>query len=465
MPATTTTTPDLLDEANRLEAVKSYNILDTLPEQEYDELTQLASHICQTPIALISLIDERRQWFKSTHGLAIQESPRAVAFCNHTIQSPQDVFVVPDSRLDERFAENPLVTDDPNVVFYAGVPLVDDQGYALGSLCVIDRKPNQLSAAQLSALKVLAKQVVNLFILRKQNQLLNAHQAEMQQTITYLADTQHHLTQSETSYRQLAEELEERVQQRTQELEQANRELKRSNDNLQQFAYVASHDLQEPLRKIQSFGALLQEHLGKHVDEQAADYLNRMISAATRMSLLITDLLTFSRLSTRQRPPESVDLQRIVANTLDTLSLQISQRNAQITVQPLPTVLGDETQLTQLLQNLLSNAIKFTPPEQTPQIQISHTLLNRAELPAQLRPTSNAERFHQIDVRDQGIGFDPKYLDRIFQVFQRLHTKHQFAGTGIGLAICERVATNHSGCLTAHSQPGQGATFSIYLPA
>lgn len=464
MPANVTTMPNLLDEANRLEAVKSYNILDTLPEKEYDELTQLASHICQTPIALISLIDEQRQWFKSAHGLDLQESPRAIAFCNHTIQSPQDVFVVPDSRLDERFAQNPLVTNDPNVIFYAGVPLVDDQGYALGSLCVVDRKPNQLSSAQLSALKVLARQVVNLFILRKQNQLLNENQVELQKTIVYLADTQQHLIQSETNYRQLAQELDERVQQRTQELEQANQELKRSNDNLQQFAYVASHDLQEPLRKIQSFGALLQEHLSIQVDEQVTDYLRRMTSAADRMSVLINDLLSFSRLSTRQRALEPVALQKVISNVLDTLSWQIDQRNARITVAALPTVLGDETQLAQLFQNLLSNAIKFTPAETAPQIQIDHVLVTRAELPAQFRPTGNADRFHQINVCDQGIGFDIKYLDRVFQVFQRLHTKNKFAGTGIGLAICERVATNHSGCLTAISEPGKGATFSLFLP-
>lgn len=161
------------DESNRIEALKSYDILDTLPESDYDAITTLASEICQTPIALISLVDDKRQWFKSNHGLDTRETPREFSFCAHSILNPTDVFIVPDSRQDDRFFDNPLVTGDPHVVFYAGVPLVNKDGYPLGSLCVIDNAPKQLNDSQLNALKALGKQVVNLMELRRSNKALS----------------------------------------------------------------------------------------------------------------------------------------------------------------------------------------------------------------------------------------------------------------------------------------------------
>jgi hypothetical protein len=155
------------EEHERIEALKEYNILDSISEKEYDDITKLASEICRTPVSLISLIDDTRQWFKSNHGLSVRETPREFAFCTHTIQNPSQVFVVPDSRIDARFADNPLVTGDPHVIFYAGAPLVDSNGFALGSLCVIDHSPNALSETQIFALKILADNVVTLMENRK----------------------------------------------------------------------------------------------------------------------------------------------------------------------------------------------------------------------------------------------------------------------------------------------------------
>lgn len=282
--------------------------------------------------------------------------------------------------------------------------------------------------------------------------------------ITERKQAEESLRQSEERYRQLSIALEERVQARTEELTQANRDLKRSNDNLQQFAYVASHDLQEPLRKVQSFSNLLSERLANHPDTTITDYLQRITSAGARMSTLIKDLLTYSRISTHQQSFSPVSLSRIMANVLDTLEWDIEQTNSQIQVDVLPMVQGDEGQLSQLFQNLLSNAMKFVQPGQTPRVYVQYARRPIDELPEGVRPATTAPYYHQISIRDEGIGFDTKYLDRIFQVFQRLHGRNQFPGTGVGLAICQRVAENHGGVITASSQPNQGTTFYVYLP-
>lgn len=169
------------NERERLQALKSYDILDSLPEADYDDIAKLASEICQTNVSLISFIDDKRQWFKSIHGLEIKETPRDFAFCTHGILNPNEILIVPDSRLDARFADNPLVTNDPHVIFYAGVPLVNHDGYPLGSLCVIDSSPKELKTNQLTALKVLAKQVVTLVELRKANKMFKTMQGLLQE--------------------------------------------------------------------------------------------------------------------------------------------------------------------------------------------------------------------------------------------------------------------------------------------
>ncbi|WP_262511107.1 PAS domain S-box protein [Larkinella arboricola] len=304
--------------------------------------------------------------------------------------------------------------------------------------------------------------------------------------------------QDVTQQRQLQLALEQQVQQRTEELATANEELaaaneelqttnediasineqlhslvhdlKRSNDNLQQFAYIASHDLQEPLRKVQAFSSLLQHQYGERLGADGLDYLERMQTAGERMSALIRDLLAYSRVSTRQQTYNVISLSHILEKVLQTLEYQIQQTQAQFDIEPLPMLKGDASQLGQLFQNLLSNALKFSRKDETgvmvpPRIQIRATRVPASAIPAWAKPISMAENFHQICVIDQGIGFDNKYQERIFQLFQRLHGKSDYAGTGIGLAICQRVAENHGGTITADSQPGQGATFCVYLPA
>ncbi|ARK13115.1 ATP-binding protein [Fibrella sp. ES10-3-2-2] len=271
------------------------------------------------------------------------------------------------------------------------------------------------------------------------------------------------LSASEAAYRQLSTELDGQVQQRTAELQASVHELQRSNDNLQQFAYIASHDLQEPLRKIQSFGTILKEQYADQLGE-GTSHLTRMQTAAARMSTLIRDLLSFSRIATHRELIEVVPLSALVTAVLADLEITISETNAHVQVDQLPNVQGDASQLGQLFQNLLSNAIKFRQANTEPVIHISSRSVNAAELPASIRPARPALTYHEINVTDNGIGFDEKYLDRIFQIFQRLHSKSEFAGTGIGLAICTKVVVNHGGAITASSKPGIGSTFSVYLP-
>lgn len=288
--------------------------------------------------------------------------------------------------------------------------------------------------------------------------------------VTQQVSSRKRLEESESRYRELSAQLEDQVRQRTRELTAANQELSesnhllvRSNDNLQRFAYVASHDLQEPLRKIQSFGDLLKSQYADTLGD-GVDVLNRMQSAANRMSVLIRDLLSFSRISTQRDTNALVPLSKVLNNVLLDLELAIAENSAVIDVADLPTVLGDALQLGQLFQNLISNALKFRHADTVPRIRISSQLVAADDLPPTVKPSRAAPAYHRIDVQDNGIGFDPKYVDRIFQVFQRLHSRSNFAGTGIGLAICEKVATNHGGTITATSQPGKGATFSVYLP-
>jgi PAS domain S-box-containing protein len=266
-----------------------------------------------------------------------------------------------------------------------------------------------------------------------------------------------------TELKRLENDLEQRVTNRTKALEDVNTDLRRSNENLEQFAYIASHDLQEPLRKIQQFSDLLRTRYADSTADEL-DYLQRMQTAASRMSLLIKDLLTFSRISTRQAPAAPVSLNEAVEQALENLTVAIEETNARIDVGDLPVTEGDESQLVQLFQNLLSNAIKFRRPDVSPHITIRSRCLPASELPATLNLPRVVAFYHQIEVADNGIGFDEKYVDRIFQVFQRLHGKNEFAGTGVGLAICQKVVTNHGGTITANSQPGTGATFTVYLP-
>lgn len=230
-------------------------------------------------------------------------------------------------------------------------------------------------------------------------------------------------------------------------------ELTRSNEELQQFAFIASHDLQEPLRKIKAFGDRLKSTSGDNLSVQGRDYLERMQNAAGRMQALIEDLLTLSRVTTRAQPFVPVDLSQIAHEVLSDLEETIAQAFGRIELGDLPTINADPLQMRQLLQNLIGNALKFHRPKQVPIVSIYSEIITQENV-----------QMYQITVQDNGIGFDEKYCDRIFQVFQRLHGRSEYEGTGIGLAICRKIVERHQGSITAKSQPGQGAKFIVILP-
>ncbi len=227
-------------------------------------------------------------------------------------------------------------------------------------------------------------------------------------------------------------------------------QLERSNKELENFAYITSHDLQEPLRKINAFGERILDKAGDQLDERNQDYLARMISASTRMQTLINDLLTYSRLGTHQQPHTEISLSTCVDDVLDELDYLIEEKKAQITLDVLPIIHAEALHMKQLFRNLIHNALKYSKADVPPHIHIKSTMVDTQTI--------------KIEIIDNGIGFDEKYLDKIFGIFQRLHNRSAYPGTGIGLAICQRIVIQHQGHITAESKPGVGARFIVLLP-
>ncbi|MDT0582009.1 sensor histidine kinase [Brumicola blandensis] len=256
------------------------------------------------------------------------------------------------------------------------------------------------------------------------------------------------------------EKLQNAVEERTNELSLYSEELTRSNRELEDFAFVASHDLQEPLRKIMAFGDRLESQADALNDKQL-DYLQRMRGAAARMSKLISDLLEFSRVNTKGREFQEVDLNIVVAETLDDLNVLIEESGVSLTIAELPTVTADAPQMQQLFFNLIANAVKFSEQNESPSVEVR---VNSVPQPEQLE-LEGLSNWYCFEIIDNGIGFDQEHAEKIFAPFQRLHSRSEYKGTGIGLAICRRIVERHNGIITASGESGKGATFSVTLPA
>ncbi len=239
--------------------------------------------------------------------------------------------------------------------------------------------------------------------------------------------------------------------------------LESANESLEQFAYVASHDLQEPLRKIRAFGDRLSTKYAEQLEGSGKDYIERMQNAAARMQVLINDLLKYSRVGRFKEPFQAINLAELIRDITNDLETTIADTEAKIVIKELPVLEAEPLQLRQLFQNLISNALKFRQPEVSPEVIVQCEEPSAAEL-EELANYQSTRNYYKIVVTDNGIGFDEKYLDRIFNIFQRLHGRSEYKGTGIGLAICRKIAENHGGTISANSTPGKGSSFYVILP-
>jgi two-component system sensor kinase FixL len=232
--------------------------------------------------------------------------------------------------------------------------------------------------------------------------------------------------------------------------------LERSNRELQDFAYVASHDLQEPLRKIIVFGERLKQKNADQFDPDSLNYLDRMQQAGTRMQNLINDLLAYSRVTSKAQAFAKVDLAQVASGVVDDLEGRIEIVHGRVEVGPLPVIEAEPLQMRQLLQNLIGNALKFRRPDVSPCVKVEARIIDHATAPD--------TKLCQLTVTDNGIGFEEKHAERIFELFQRLHARHEYEGTGMGLAIVRKIAVHHGGEVVARGKPGEGATFIVTLP-
>lgn len=393
---------DFESEKQRLKELTEYEILDTPSEQDFDELTKLASSICQVPVSLISFLDKNRQWFKSNFGTKIKETLREESFCTYAIQNKEDVLIINNVKTDERYKNSDVAIKNKEINFYAGIPLVSSNGFVIGTLCVIDTKPRQLEFHQIEGLKTLANQIIKLLELRKMNKKLEASQSE----------------------------------------------LIKKNQALDKFKYTVSHDLKEPIRMIGSFMQFLKNKNYPFIDDTGNLYINSAIKGTEIMTALIDDLMQYTTVSDQEIVIEMVDMNLIVQDIISLFQPIIKKSNAIILVEPLPVINAEKIAMTQLMQNLIGNALKYKN-KLGPQITIS---------------VSESDKNYVFCVADNGIGIDKKNNEVIFEVFKRLHSKSEYEGTGLGLAICKKIIDNLHGEIWVESELKKGSKFFFILP-
>lgn len=462
------------NELQRLKALKKYQILDTDQEVGFDDLTALAAYICDTPIALISLIDETRQWFKSKVGLASQETPRKFAFCAHTILEPEEILIVPNALEDERFYDNPLVTEEPHIRFYAGTPLVTSEGLALGTICAIDKKPKVLNPEQIAAMKRLANQVIaqmelriNLVKVEKKNQQLQIIEDELKITNKHLFQTIHKLRKTQTKLIH-TEKMSSLVPLITGIAHEVN--------NPATFIYGNISHLDQNVKDLLDLLSLYQEiypYANDEILEKKAaidfDFLSEdifkilasMKLGTQRIREIVSSLRNFCRVDESDK--KSVKIETGIDNALIFLQYKLKAKVSCPQIQVIKEY-GNITpiecypsHLNQVFTYILTNAIealeeafiKNPNHKNQPLIRIKTEYTNSG--------------FVIIKIADNALGIPEKIGKQIFDPF--FTTKTVGKGQGLGLSMSYQVIVNqHGGVLKYVSQPGEGTEFQIQIP-
>lgn len=389
------------DEKQRLAAVRSYQLLDTLPERDFDNITTLTASICDVPIALITLLDSDRNFLKSHYGLSMTESPRDTSFCGHAIIEDSDVFVVEDARKDPRFKDNPLIAD-MQAVFYAGVRLVNPDGYSLGTLCVFDNKPRTLSKKQRQALSALAYQVVKLFEAQKHNRKLM------------------------------------RVQE----------ELRERNEELKSFARTVSHDMKMPLANMIITSDMLRTKYGDLLDKQAQEYLDYIKQSAFTLSEYISGLLEhYETDKTASQIAETFDSQDLLEEIIELLNISedcdINLPDGNI------EMYANKSALEQIILNLVVNSIKYNDKE---------------KIKIDIECYEKDDSYH-FSITDNGMGISKKNMPHIFNLFVKTGVLDRSGkvGNGIGLSTVKRLITKLDGEIKVSSELGIGTTIEFNI--
>ncbi|MCJ7799515.1 MAG: ATP-binding protein [Polaromonas sp.] len=370
-------------------------------------------------MALISLVDQRRQWFKSQFGFNGRETTRDISFCSHAILG-DTVLEVTDTLQDERFFDNPAVTGNPHVRFYAGAPLLTAEGHAMGTLCALDRVPRKLTQDQINSLQALARQVMRQMDLRL---LITREKADRQEIFQLNAD------------------LERRVHERTADLE-------RTTADLQALSYSLAHDLRQPLISMSGYSHLLQQQAR---GDKERHYVERISSGIRQINVRADALLYFANLSRRPMQRKNIDLGEMARRCIDALRASDPDRQILVSVQPELMAYADPDLLAQVMQELLDNAWRSSACQQVTWLDVGSAL--------------KADGETSYFVKDNGEGFDMLYQDDLFEPFQRLESIHDYDGDGLGLARVKRIVVKHGGRIWAQSTVGNGAAIFFTLAA